>query len=69
MISVMAQTLLEPFDLAGKLILADKGYDCDKFVHWVEQRGGIVVIPSHITAKYPRKTHWHTYKDPILETA
>ena len=42
----MAQTLLGPFDLRGKQILADKGYDSDKFVRWVEERGGIVVPPS-----------------------
>ena len=42
----MAQALLEPFDLRGKQILADKGYDSDKFVRWVEERGGIVVPPS-----------------------
>ena len=41
----MAQTLLEPFYLRGKLILADKGYDSDQFVHWVEERGGIVAFP------------------------
>ena len=28
----MAKEMLEPFDLAGKLTLADKGYDSDKFV-------------------------------------
>ncbi len=37
----MAQALLESFTLNGKLILAGKGYDSDKFVHWVEERGGI----------------------------
>jgi transposase len=57
---------LEPFDLKGKLILADKGYDSDKFVHWVEERGGIVLIPSRTTAKYPRKTDWHIYKERHL---
>lgn len=62
----VAQTLLEPFDLTGKLILADKGYDSDKFVHWVEQRGGVVVIPSRIIAKHPRETDWHTYKERHL---
>ena len=50
----MAQTLLEPFDLTGKLILADKGYDSTKFIRWVKQRGGIVVIPSRVNAKSPR---------------
>ena len=59
----MAQALLEPFDLSGRLILADKGYDSDKFVHWIEERGGIVVIPSRICAKRPRNTDWHTYKE------
>ena len=44
----MAQALLEPFDLRGRLILADKGYDSDKFVRWVEERGGIVVIQDPI---------------------
>jgi len=62
----MAQTLLKPFDLEGKLILADKGYDSDKFVHWLEQQGAIVVIPSRITAKEPRNTDWHTYKERHL---
>ena len=62
----MAQTLLEPFDLCGKLIIADKGYDSDKLVRWIEERGGIVVIPSRITAKNPRDTDWHTYKERHL---
>ena len=62
----MAQTLLEPFDLNGKLILADKGYDSDKFIHWLEEQGGIAVIPSRITEKDPRKTDWYTYKERHL---
>ncbi len=62
----MAQTLLEPFDLTDKMILADKGYDSDKFVKWVEGRGGIVVIPSRITARHPRQTDWFTYKERHL---
>ena len=62
----MAQALLEPFDLSGRLILADKGYDSDKFVHWIEERGGSVVIPSRICAKRPRNTDWHTYKERHL---
>ena len=37
----MAQELLEPFDLTGKLILADRGYDSAKFIRWVEERGCI----------------------------
>jgi len=62
----MAQTLLEYFDLAGKLIIADKGYNSDKLVHWIEQQGGIAVIASRITAKNPRGIDWHTYKERHL---
>jgi hypothetical protein len=31
--------MLEPFDLREKLILADKGYDRNKFVRWIQKRG------------------------------
>ena len=58
--------MLEPFDLHEKLIIADKGYDCDWFVKWVEERGGIVVIPSRITAKQPREIDEHTYNERHL---
>ncbi len=58
--------LLESFDLNGKLILADKGYDSDKFVRRLKERGGIVVLPSRIIAKHSRKTDWHTYKERHL---
>ena len=62
----MAQDLLKPFDLRGKLILADKGYDSDKFVQWIEERGGIVMIPSRITATNPRIIDKHIYNERHL---
>ena len=62
----LAQELLDGFELRGKLILADKGYDSDKFVKWVETRGGIVVIPSRITAKSPRSIDKDTYNERHL---
>ena len=49
----MAQALLKPFDLKSKLILADKDYDSDKFVRWLKERGGIVVLPSRILVWLP----------------
>lgn len=58
--------MLEPFALTGKLILADKGYDSDKFVRWIKERGGIPVIPSRNGARQPRETDWHTYKERHL---
>jgi len=62
----LAQTLLEDFDLCGKLIIADKGYDSDKFIRWLEQRGSIVVIPSRITARNPREIDKYAYNERHL---
>jgi transposase len=62
----LAQSLLENFDLSGKLIIADKGYDSDKFIRWIEERGGIVIIPSRITAKNPREIDKHLYNERHL---
>lgn len=62
----LAKEILEPFDLTGKLILADKGYDSNKFVRWIQERGGIPVIPSRSNARHPRKTDWRTYKERHL---
>ena len=61
-----AQQLLEPFDLRGKYIIADKGYDSDRFVHWLEKRGAIVVIPSRKTARHPRDIDRHIYMERHL---
>ena len=55
------QKLLEPFDLRGKYIIADKDYDSDKFVHWLEERRAIVVIPNLSLPNAPEKrTGTHT---------
>ena len=39
----LAREILEPFELTGKLVLADKGYDSDKFIRWIKERGGYAV--------------------------
>ena len=62
----LAQDLLESFDLQGKLIIADKGYDSGKFVKWAEDRGGIVVIPSRITNNVQREIDKHIYNERHL---
>jgi len=62
----LAQDLLEPFTLNNKLIIADKGYDSDKFIKWIKERGGAIVIPSRTTARNPRNTDWHIYKERHL---
>ena len=62
----MAQALLKTFDLNDKIIIADKGYDRDNFVRWIEQRGDIAVIPSQISAKTPMNIDRHTYTERHL---
>jgi hypothetical protein len=62
----LAQELLESFDLQGKLIIAHKGYDSDKFVRWIEEQGGIVIIPSRVTAKCPREIDKDIYHERHL---
>ena len=61
-----AQKLLEPFDLRGKFVIADKGYDSDKFVRRLEERGAVVVIPSRRIAKHPRDIDRHIYMERRL---
>lgn len=62
----LAKELLEEFDLNGKLILADKGYDSKKFTDRIEKRGGIVVIPSRRTNKIQRDIDLYTYNERHL---
>ena len=62
----LAQELLEPFDLRGKLVIADKGYDSEKLVKWIEERGGIVVIPSRITNHVQRGIDRDEYNERHL---
>ena len=62
----MAQELLSPFNLSGKLVLADKGYDSDKLSDWIKGRGGITVIQSRRSARHPQKTDGGVYKNVIL---
>jgi len=63
---VFAKELLEGFDLNRKLVLADKGYDSDDFVAWVEERGGIVIIPSRTNKKVQREIDDYEYHERHL---
>ena len=62
----VVQELLSPFNLLGKLVLADKGYDSEKLADWIRTRGGITVIPSRCSARHPRKIDWDVYKERHL---
>ena len=61
-----ARELLEPYDLQGRYVIADKGYDSDRFVERLKKRGAIVVIPSRRTARHPRSIDRHIYMERHL---
>ena len=46
---VYAEEMMEAFDLNGKKVLADMGYDQERFCGYIRHRGGEPVIPSRIT--------------------
>ena len=57
----LAREILEPFALTGKLILADKGYDSDKFVRWIEERGGFLSFQAvTVQGNREKRTGIHT---------
>ena len=58
--------MLEPIDLLGKYTIADKGFKSDRFVHWLEERGAMVVNPIRKTAKHPRDVDRHFYVEHHL---
>ncbi len=61
-----AKALLESFDLQGKVIIADRGYDSKELIAWIEERGGIVLIPSRRTNKEQRELDRDEYNERHL---
>jgi len=63
---VYAQELLEPFELKGKKVLADMGYDQEAFCEYIRQRGGEPIIPSRVTNRIQREIDMDEYKERHL---
>jgi transposase len=63
---VYAQEMLEPFDLCGKKILADMGYDKEAFCEYIRQRGGEPIIPSRVTNRIQREIDEDEYRERHL---
>ena len=59
-----AETLLE--NLFPDYVLADKGYDSDKFVLLLKKRNSKVVIPSRVNRKIQREIDLYLYKERHL---
>lgn len=58
--STQAITLLEGF--AFDAVLADRGYDTDKILDFLDQNEAEVIIPAKKNRLIQRQTDWHTYK-------
>jgi len=63
---VYAQEMLEPFDLAGKKVIADMGYDKEAFCEYIRRRGGEPIIPSRITNRIQRDIDEDEYRERHL---
>lgn len=59
-----AEALLE--NLFPDYVLADKGYDSDKFVLLLKKRNAEVVIPSRVNRKIQRQIDLELYKERHL---
>lgn len=47
--------VMEHINIDGNFVLADKGYDSNKFIDYIYENGGGPVIPSKKSAKSQRK--------------
>lgn len=43
-------------------VVADKGYDSDALVQFIEEMGAQAIIPPRSNRKKPRDVDWHRYK-------
>ena len=53
-------------ELAAHACLADKGYDCDAFLVWLQAHGIKAVIPPKANRKKQRECDWWHYKERHL---
>jgi hypothetical protein len=47
----------------GKTVLADKGYDSQEVINFIERSGGVAVIPPRSNSKKPRDIDRELYKE------
>lgn len=58
--------LLELAELEGSSVLADRGYDSDRLISYIYERGGEPTIPSRKGARFDRRCDWRLYKERHL---
>lgn len=58
--------MLQDMDLAGKTVIADRGYDMSNILELIEKQQAIAVIPSRRLRKVQQKCDWWLYKERHL---
>ena len=58
--------VLDPIDIEGSQIVADRGYDSIKLLDYIYGRKGEPTIPSRNGAKFERRCDWWLYKERHL---
>ena len=61
---IQAEKLLE--EIESDFVLADKGYDSNNLIEFIQQKGAIAVIPPKSNRKCPRGYDKFIYKDRNL---
>jgi Transposase and inactivated derivatives len=63
---VTGYDMLKAWDLKGKNVLADRGYDTDKIIALLNEKQANSVIPSHKHRTVQRPTDWWLFKERHL---
>lgn len=58
--------MLQKIDVEGKNVLADRGYDTNAIIDFLEENKACVVIPSRKHRLIQRSTDWWLYKERHL---
>jgi len=58
--------MLSYLPLAGSKVIADRGYDTDEILIYIEDQEAVHVIPPRSNRRYQRKYDRHIYKERHL---
>lgn len=64
--SKVAVDVLSHVQLAGSMVLADRGYDSDEILVYIEDQDARHTIPPKTNRLYQRKCDWWLYKERHL---
>lgn len=64
--SKIAVDVLSHIQLAGSMVLADRGYDADDILMYIEDQDARHTIPPKANRVYQRKCDWWRYKERHL---